>query len=50
MDLKMNLYLIHTGYYDKNIGDGFYEKHTNIFVVAKSPFEARELVKKIENI
>ena len=46
MDLKMNLYLIHTGYYDKNIGDGFYEQHTNIFIAAKSPYEARELVKK----
>ncbi len=46
MDLKMNLYLIHTGYYDKNIGDGFYEQHTNIFVVAKSPFEAERACKK----
>ena len=46
MDLKMNLYLVHTGYYDKNIGDGFYEQHTNIFIAAKSPYEARELVKK----
>ena len=42
----MNLYLIHTGYYDKNIGGGFYEQHTNIFIAAKSPYEARELIKK----
>ena len=42
----MNLYLVHTGYYDKNIGGGFYEQHTNIFIAAKSPYEARELIKK----
>jgi len=44
----MKLYLIHTGYYDKNIGDGFYEQHTNIFIVASSVYEAREKVKKTE--
>ena len=42
----MKLYLIHTGYYDKNVGDGFFEQHTNIFVVAKNVYYARENVKK----
>ena len=42
----MKLYLIHTGYYDKSFGDGFYEQHTNIFIVAKNAYEAREKVKK----
>ncbi len=42
----MKLYLIHTGYYDKNIGDGFYEQHSNIFITAKDAFSAREKVKK----
>ena len=43
----MKLYLIHTGYYDKSVGDGFYEQHTNILVVAENAFQARESVKKI---
>ena len=42
----MKLYLIHTGYYDKSFGDGFYEQHTNMFIVAKNAYEAREKVKK----
>ena len=42
----MKLYLIHTGYYDKNIGDGFYEQHSNIFIVAESVYAAREKVKQ----
>ena len=43
----MKLYLIHTGYYDKNVGEGFFEQHTNIFIVAKNAFSAREKVKKL---
>ena len=39
------LYLIHTGYYDKNTGDGFYEQHTNILIVAKNAYSAKEKVK-----
>ena len=42
----MKLYLIHTGYYDKSVGDGFYEQHTNILIVAKDAHSAREKVKK----
>jgi len=41
----MKLYLVHTGYYDKSFGDGFYEQHTNIFIVAEAPYDAREKVK-----
>ena len=43
----MKLYLIHTGYYDKNVGEGFFEQHTNIFIVAKNAYAAREKVKKL---
>jgi len=42
----MKLYLIHTGYYDKNVGDGFYEQHTNILISARSAYDAREKIKK----
>tara|TARA_B100000575_G_C23102574_1_gene636218 strand:+ start:32 stop:322 length:291 start_codon:yes stop_codon:yes gene_type:complete len=43
----MKLYLIHTGYYDKNVEEGFFEQHTNIFIVAKNAYAAREKVKKL---
>ena len=43
----MKLYLVHTGYYDKNVGEGFFEQHTNIFIVAENAHNAREKVKKI---
>ena len=42
----MKLYLVHTGYYDKSVGEGFYEQHTNIFIVAKDARSARDKVKK----
>ena len=42
----MKLYLVHTGYYDKSVGGGFYEQHINIFIVAKNVSSAREKVKK----
>ena len=45
----MKLYLVHTGYYDKSVGEGFYEQHTNIFIVAKDPSSAREKVKKTKD-
>ena len=38
----MELYLVHTGYYDKSFGDGFYEQNKNIFIVAETPYDARE--------
>ena len=45
----MKLYLVHTGYYDKSVGEGFYEQHTNIFIVAKDPRSARDKVKKTKD-
>ena len=44
----MKLFQVHTGFYDPNIADGFYEGHTNIFVCAKDEKEAREKVKQKE--
>ena len=42
----MKLFLVHTGYYDKSVGEGFFEQHTNIFVVAKNAYLAKEKVKQ----
>ncbi len=44
----MKLFQVHTGFYDPNISDGFYEGHTNIFVCARDEKEAREKVKEKE--
>ena len=42
---NLKLFLVHTGYYDKENSDGFYEQHTNILIIAESIFDAREKVK-----
>ena len=42
----MKLFQVHTGFYDPNISDGFYEGHTNIFVCAKDEKDARKKVKE----
>ena len=42
----MKLFLVHTGYYDKSVGEGFFEQHTNIFIVAKNAYLAKEKVKQ----
>jgi Domain of Unknown Function (DUF1543) len=39
------LYLVHTGFYDKETNFGIYESHTNFFVAASSPQEAKQIVK-----
>ena len=44
----MKLFQVHTGFYDPNISDVFYEVHTNIFVCAKDEKEARKKVKEKE--
>ena len=44
----MKLFLVHTGYYDNNISNGFYESHTNYFVVAEDIKEAKTKIKSIE--
>ena len=43
----MKLFLVHTGYYDNNISNGFYESHTNYFVVAENIKKAKNRIKKI---
>ena len=42
----MKLFQVHTGFYDPNISDGFYEGHTNIFVCAKDEEDARKIVRE----
>jgi hypothetical protein len=37
----MKLYLVHCGFYDPVAGDGIYEIHTNLFVVAESFADAK---------
>ena len=32
----MKLFLVHTGFYDNTTSNGFYESHTNYFVVANN--------------
>ena len=44
----MKLFLVHTGYYDNDISNGFYESHTNYFVVAEDIKEAKNKIKGIE--
>ena len=41
----MKLYLVHAGFYDKNISGGFYESHTNYFIAAKNITEAKKKAK-----
>ena len=38
----MKLFLVHAGFYDKNVSDGFYESHTNYFIVEESVKEAKK--------
>ena len=43
----MKLFLVHTGYYDDSISNGFYESHTNYFVVAEDIKIAKSKIKGI---
>ena len=43
----MKLFLVHTWYYDDRISNGFYESHTNYFVVAENIKKAKSRIKKI---
>ncbi len=43
----MKLYLVHAGFYDENISGGFYESHTNYFIVANDVKEAKIKAKQI---
>lgn len=44
----MKLFLVHAGFYDANVSGGFYESHTNYFVVAKDVKEAKSRAKEIK--
>ena len=41
----MKLYAVHCGFTDSETGFGVYESHTNMFVVAPSPRDARQHMK-----
>ena len=41
----MQLYMVHCGFYDPEVGDGLYENHTNIFLLAEDFSAARAKVK-----
>jgi len=43
----MKLFLVHAGFYDDNVSSGFYESHTNYFVVASDVKEAKAKAKVI---
>mgnify|MGYP001277354701 FL=1 len=43
----MKLFLVHVGFYDKNVSGGFYESHTNYFIVAEGVKEAKKKAKEI---
>ena len=43
----MKLFLVHAGFYDENVSGGFYESHTNYFIVADGVKEAKKKVKEI---
>ena len=44
----MKLYLVHAGFYDDNISSGFYESHTNYFVVADNVKSAKSKARLIK--
>ena len=43
----MRLFLVHAGFYDENISGGFYESHTNYFIVATDVKDAKSKAKEI---
>jgi len=43
----MSLFLVHAGFYDENVSGGFYESHTNYFVVAEDVKNAKSKAKEI---
>ena len=49
LDKNMKLYLVHCGFYDKDICDGLYESHVNFFVSADHFEEARQKASTAEN-
>ena len=47
VETKMNLYLVHCGFYDSEVCDGLYGSHVNFFVAAESFEDARLRAKAI---
>ena len=43
----MKLFLVHAGFYDENVSGGFYESHTNYFIVAEGGKESKKKAKDI---
>ncbi len=43
----MRLFLVHAGFYDENVSGGFYESHTNYFIVAEDVKDAKSKAKEI---
>ena len=43
----MKLFLVHAGFYDEKVSGGFYEPHTNYFIVAEGVKEAKKKAKEI---
>jgi hypothetical protein len=46
MEKKMELYLVHCGFYDPSIGDGIFESHINLFIAGDSFEDARKRVRE----
>jgi hypothetical protein len=46
----MKLYMVHVGFYNETWGSGIFENHTNFFVVAENPKDARLKVKEKEDV
>ena len=40
------LYIVHVGFYDRETNYGIYESHTNFFIAASSPQEAKKIAKE----
>ena len=43
----MKLFLVRAGFYDEKVSGGFYESHTNYFIVAEGVKEAKKKAKDI---
>jgi len=43
----MKLFLVHLGFYDQSISNGFYESHTNYFIAAEDVKNAKAKVKEL---
>ena len=43
----MKLFIVHAGFYDNLVSDGFYESHTNYFLAAENLKDAKSKAKRI---